>query len=218
MITAILLAGGKGTRLQASTPKQFLPLGGKPLALISLEVLLLLPAITHTIVAAPLAFHSLFGSYPVTLVEGGMERQDSLYNALQHIDAACEFVLVHDAARPFITVAMVERLIKEGLTCGAATLAIPLTSTIKEGKEGFISKTLPREHLFAAQTPQLVKTSLLKQGFERAREGKVAVTDDVSLAELLGHKVRLVEGSATNIKITTPEDLLLAQALYDVKI
>jgi len=208
MISAILLAGGSGTRLQSTTPKQYLPLKGKILACHSLEILLVHPAIAQVIVVCASEYRPHFAAYGVDFAEPGERRQDSLFNGLQL--AQCEAICVHDAARPFITAEQLTELFAAGEETGAATLAVPMKATVKRGSSNaLVIETLPRETLWEIQTPQFLHKNVLAKGFEHADKHNLTVTDDVSLAELIDHPVKLVLGSAKNLKVTTPEDLEL---------
>ncbi len=211
-IGAILLAGGTGSRMGAPVPKQFLHLQGKPMALYSLEVLASLTQVVEVVVVCPLDYRSLFSHYPVRFALPGEQRQDSVYNGLCQISDTIEWVAVHDAARPFITPSMVQNLFDEGKDIGAASLAMPAKNTLKEVQSGNrVSRTLNRAQIWEIQTPQLLKKEILEAGFAYAHIHQTAVTDDVSLAELIGHPVHLVPGSYQNIKITTPEDWAFAE-------
>jgi len=130
------------------------------------------------------------------------------------VSASCEFVLIHDSARPFIEKKDVENLLLEGMDVGAATLATPVKNTIKSVDQNHhVQQTLKRECLYEIQTPQLLKKDLLKTGLHVARSRNLHFTDDVSLAELVNHPVKIVMGSDKNIKITTPKDLHYAQSI-----
>lgn len=208
MITAIILSGGKGLRMGQALPKQYLPLAGKPVACHSVAVFLAHPLIAQVIVVAAAEYRSLFTS--VEFAEPGERRQDSLLNGLKR--ARHEWICVHDAARPFVTEELVTRLIQEGFETGAATLAMPVKNTLKESDaNGFVHHTPDRSLIWEVQTPQFVSKMVLERGFAHAHAHHITVTDDVSLAELVGHPVKLVRGSYQNIKITTPEDLVLCQ-------
>ena len=211
-IGAILLAGGTGTRMGTSIPKQFMHLQGKPLALYSLEVLVSLTQVVEVVVVCPLEYRSLFSHYPVRFALPGDQRQDSVYNGLQQVCGTIEWVTVHDAARPFITSSMIENLFIRGKDVGAASLAMPVKNTLKEVQsDNCVSRTLNRSQIWEIQTPQLLKKEILEAGFAYARTHQISVTDDVALAELIGHPVHLVPGSYQNIKITTPEDWAFAE-------
>lgn len=188
-------------------PKQFLPLNGKTLACHSLEVLQSHPLIAQVIVVCAPVFHPYFSDYRVEFAEPGERRQDSLFNALQKVEH--EWVCIHDAARPFLTAPSLASLIEEGMEgVKAATLGIPVKNTIKFCDQNqCVQNTPDRSLLWEIQTPQLLTKELLERGFAYANRHAITVTDDVSLAELLGHPVKVVLGSYKNIKITTPEDL-----------
>lgn len=214
MISLILLSGGKGTRMGSALPKQYLPLHGKPVALHSLDLFVHHPAIEEVIVVCALPYREIFADYPVRFAEPGKERQDSLYNGLQQLSHACEWVCVHDAARPLVTSEMITTLIAEGKKVGAACLGMPTKWTMKEAdREEHVAQTLDRSKIWEIQTPQLVRRDLLEEGFAHAKAHGICVTDDVSIVEEIGHPVKLVRGSYKNIKITTPEDLIIAECL-----
>jgi len=207
-ISAILLAGGKGTRMQSSLPKQYLPLDEKPIASHSLEVFLNHRSIAECIVVCSPEFRSYFSEYFVQFADPGERRQDSLFNGLQLVQN--DWVCTHDAARPFLTSEMLTRLIEEGRETRAATLAMPVKNTVKESDpNGFVRCTPDRSYIWEVQTPQLIAKEILEKGFAYADKHHITVTDDVSLAELIDHPVKLVLGSYQNLKITTPEDLNL---------
>jgi 2-C-methyl-D-erythritol 4-phosphate cytidylyltransferase len=208
-ISAILLAGGKGSRMGSPLPKQYLPLGEKPIACHSLEVFLSHPAIMEVIVVCAPEYRSFFSKYDVLFANPGIRRQDSLFNGLK--SASHEWICVHDAARPYLTSELLTRMIGEGKEIGAATLAMPVKNTLKEcDRDGFVRSTPDRDYIWEVQTPQLLAKEILLKGFAYADEHHLTVTDDVSLAELINHPVKLVSGSYQNIKITTPEDLWLS--------
>ncbi|MCC5831681.1 MAG: 2-C-methyl-D-erythritol 4-phosphate cytidylyltransferase [Chlamydiales bacterium] len=205
-ISVILLAGGKGSRMGTALPKQFLLLDERPIACRSLEIFLNHSAVSEVIVVCASAYRPFFSGYDVQFANPGERRQDSLFNGLAF--ARHEWVCVHDAARPYLTRELLTRLIDEGKEIGAATLAMPVKNTVKESDEsGFVRSTPDREYIWEVQTPQLLTKEVLLKGFAYADKHGLTVTDDVSLAELIGHPVKLVPGSYENIKITTPEDL-----------
>lgn len=210
--SVILLAGGKGVRMGGPLPKQFLPLQQKAIALHSLEVLLQLEEVEEVIVVCDPDYHHFFSGLPVQFALPGELRQDSLYNGLRCVHPQAQWVCTHDAARPFITQNMVKMLFAAGKQVGAASLATPSKNTLKEAcMEAHVKRTLDRSQIWEIQTPQLIKKEILEAGFAYARKHALQVTDDVSLAELIGHPVKLVVGSYQNIKITTPEDLEFAE-------
>jgi 2-C-methyl-D-erythritol 4-phosphate cytidylyltransferase len=213
-VSVILLAGGIGSRMGSSIPKPFLLLQGQPIVFYSLEVLFELPQVIEVIVVCPPAHYPLFDSFPVRFALPGPQRQDSVYNGLQQISQQAEWVAIHDAARPFITAQVVSQLFQEGGLVGAAALGIPVTSTLKEvQRNSQVFCSLDRSKIWEIQTPQLIRKDILKAGFAYAHAHSSQVTDDVSLAELIGHPVHVVKGTSHNIKITTPEDWVFAEWL-----
>lgn len=214
-IGVILLAGGLGLRMGSTVPKQFLPLNGSPIALHSFRAFEACSFIEEIIVVANPHYHHLFTSLKThRFAMPGLRRQDSVFNGLQQLSSTVEWVLVHDAARPFIAPLLVEELCRVGKEVEAAALAMPIKVTVKEAcPRGFVQRTLDRSKIWEIQTPQLVKRSILEKGFAIAEAQNLVVTDDVSLAELAGVPVKLVCGSFANIKITTKEDLRLAELL-----
>lgn len=193
-----------------TTPKQYLPLAGKIIAMYSFELLRQIDRITEVIVVCDSDYQSLFKGGLFALP--GERRQDSLFNGLQIVSKDSQYVLVHDAARPLLKREDVESVIDAATEYGAACLATPIKMTIKQADcNGMVVQTLPRDTLYDIQTPQVLKKEILLKGFEKAQKEAITVTDDVSLAELIGRPVKLVMGSYENIKVTTPEDLLVAE-------
>ena len=212
-ISVILLAGGHGSRMKSDLPKQYLQLGGKPIAHHSLEIFLSMSSVHEVIVVCEPTYRNYFSDFNVKFALPGKRRQDSLYNGLQV--ATGQFICSHDAARPFITIDMIQRLFKAGQQTGAATVGMPMKCTIKLSDDnGHVSKTVNRELVWEGQTPQFISKGVLESGFKYALKHNLTVTDDVSLPELIKHPVKLVEGAYSNIKITTPEDLFVAQQLH----
>ncbi|MFN7622942.1 MAG: 2-C-methyl-D-erythritol 4-phosphate cytidylyltransferase [Acidobacteriota bacterium] len=227
MNLAIIPAAGSGVRFGGEVPKQFLVVAGAPILIHTLRRFDECPAIGAMVVALPEAMIEGFGEVvraagfrkPVRLVVGGRERSDSIRNALEAArDLAPEVVAVHDAVRPFVTSGQSGAVIARAREVGAAILALPATDTIKEVADGLIQRTLDRRRIYRAQTPQACHFELLWRANEAARiDGLPAAltTDDALLVERLGAPVAIVEGSPQNLKITTPEDLLLAESLFE---
>lgn len=214
LVSAILLAGGKGERMGSSTPKQFLPLQNKAIALHSLEVLLELEEIEEIVVVCALEHRHFFANMPVKFALPGNQRQESVYNGLQMVQPEAQWICTHDSARPFINSQMVRTLFKASEHIGAASLAMPVKNTLKESTgDHKVARTLDRASIWEIQTPQLIKKKILDAGFTYAHAQSLSVTDDVSLAELVGESVKLIQGNYQNIKITTPEDLAFAEWL-----
>jgi 2-C-methyl-D-erythritol 4-phosphate cytidylyltransferase len=225
-VAAILPAAGLGTRMGAETPKQFLELNGQPLVIFTLRRLAACAAITDFLIstrADDIVFlqdkvaKAALGR-PARVVHGGDTRQQSVANALAQVDPATEIVLVHDAVRPFVTVAQVERLISEARARGAAILGIPAIDTVKEVKRtslpedmALISATIPRERIVLAQTPQAFSYALLRDAFRKAQQDDVTASDEAALVERFGSSVYVVLGSERNLKITRPADMELAR-------
>ncbi len=218
--TVILLAGGRGTRMGQKTPKQFLALGGKPLALYSFELFCQMPRIGEIVVVCAKEYEHLF-STPKKLLfaRGGNERQDSVFNGLQMADSKADFICIHDAARPFIDQETVEKVLDAAIECGAAAPGAPAINTIKEcDSAGIVVKTPARDHLFEIQTPQVLRRSILEEGYELLRRENRLFTDDVSIAEALGYMVKIVKNNRPNFKVTTPFDLQIAKLLCQTNI
>lgn len=206
-ISVILLCGGKGVRLGSPIPKQYLPLAGKPIARYSFDQL---SGYGEMIVVAHPEWRNLFNEEGVLFAEPGMRRQDSVYNGLQQ--ASGDWILVHDAARPFATKEDIDKLLKEAFKVGAACLASPVKNTLKFADADLnVLHTPDRSTLWEIETPQVVRKDILLKGFEKAHRENLTVTDDVSLAELVLAPVKLVQGKHGNVKITTTHDFAWAE-------
>lgn len=224
-VGVVICAGGKGKRMQLGKNKQFLELQGKPLLIHTLEVFSRCTAIdTITLVVAQDEVEfvvKLAKQYQLTekleqVVVGGAERQDSVYQGLLSMGekSTPEYVFIHDGARPFVTMEDINKIVKQVKLSGAAILAVPITDTIKKvTSAGIVAETLDRSVLWAVQTPQAFKYSLILKAHQEARKEGFLGTDDASLVERLGIEVRLVQGSYNNIKLTTLEDVQLAEYL-----
>ncbi|XP_057995684.1 2-C-methyl-D-erythritol 4-phosphate cytidylyltransferase, chloroplastic-like isoform X2 [Hevea brasiliensis] len=222
-VSVILLAGGKGKRMGASMPKQYLPLLGQPIALYSFYTFSKMTEVKEIVVVCDPSYQDIFEDAKENITVDlkfalpGKERQDSVYNGLQEVDLNSELVCVHDSARPLVSSAEVKEVLKDAWINGAAVLGVPAKATIKEANsESFVVRTLDRKTLWEMQTPQVIKPDLLKKGFELVNRGGLEVTDDVSIVEHLKHPVYITEGSYTNIKVTTPDDLLLAERILNL--
>ncbi|CAH1443623.1 unnamed protein product [Lactuca virosa] len=221
-VSVVLLAGGKGKRMGASMPKQYLPLLGQPIALYSFYTFSRMPEVKEIIVVCDPSYQDIFEdarqkvNVDLKFALPGKERQDSVFSGLQAIDLNSELVCIHDSARPLVTSSDVQKVLNDGLHVGASVLGVPAKATIKEvNSESFVVKTLDRKTLWEMQTPQVIKPELLKKGFELVNREGLEVTDDVSIVEHLKHPVYITEGSYTNIKVTTPDDLLLAERILN---
>jgi 2-C-methyl-D-erythritol 4-phosphate cytidylyltransferase / 2-C-methyl-D-erythritol 2,4-cyclodiphosphate synthase len=247
-VTAIIAAGGRGTRLGALEPKQLLTVGGRPILERSVSAFLDHPAVHELIVSMPPELvleapaYLRQSSKPLHIVAGGPRRQDSVANAFASTTARTDVVVIHDAARPFVSADLITRTIEAAAESGAALAAMPARDTVKKraqpadrlgqgtsdrGVQGaapeaadagdwrkqYVEETLPRESIFLAQTPQAFRRDVLQTALAAGTRDHADATDEAALVERAGHRVRLVEGAASNIKITTPEDLVLAEAI-----
>ena len=221
MISAIVLAGGRGKRMNYHKSKQFIEIKGKPVLVYTLEKFIYNKSIDEVILVLPedevdYCKKEVLQKYSLKvdrIVIGGKERQDSVFNALEAMEKA-NIVLIHDGARPFISEKIIEEGIKYANIYGAAAPGVTPKDTIKIKNEDNISVDTPdRNTLIAVQTPQCFKYDEIYQCHRKIKEENAIVTDDTSVVERYGHKVYLYEGDYTNIKITTPEDLILAERL-----
>jgi 2-C-methyl-D-erythritol 4-phosphate cytidylyltransferase/2-C-methyl-D-erythritol 2,4-cyclodiphosphate synthase len=215
-VSALIAAGGRGLRFGAAQPKQFLMLGGRSILERAVDVFRASDAIDDVVVALPpeLAANppaSLVAQgKPVEIVAGGERRQDSVAHAFARVSERADIVVIHDAARPFVTDDTIRRTIAAAAETGAAIAAIVARDTVKRaGENGIVSATLPREEIYLAQTPQAFRTSVLKEALALG----IDATDEAMLAEQAGHAVHIVEGDPRNLKITTPADLAMAERL-----
>jgi 2-C-methyl-D-erythritol 4-phosphate cytidylyltransferase len=220
--SAIIVAAGSGSRLGTSLPKAFVPLAGHPILFYSLRTLTQLEFLGEIILAVPSGMEKLARALvnesglgvPVKITAGGNERQDSVRLALALTSAEARQVVIHDAARPFATVAHFRRCLQQAEISGAAIAAIPVADTLKRvERNGLIAGTLPRAGLWQAQTPQAFEREVVIAAHAEAYRLKITATDDADLVERLGHPVAIVDGSPTNLKITNPDDLMIAEAL-----
>jgi 2-C-methyl-D-erythritol 4-phosphate cytidylyltransferase len=216
----IVVAAGRGTRMRGTTAKAFVPLGGTPMIVYPLRTLTQLCGVSSLIlvVGSEYIAHAQkildrYGPWPVPIqvTRGGAERQDSVAAGLALVEAAAELVIVHDAARPFVSLACVEACVAAAVAEGAAIVALPVRDTVKVAADHTITQTLDRRRIWLAQTPQAFRTTILRDAYAQARREGVVVTDDAALVERLGATVRIVPGEPTNQKITTPDDLRWAE-------
>jgi 2-C-methyl-D-erythritol 4-phosphate cytidylyltransferase len=222
-VGAIIAAAGAGRRMKAERPKQLLALDGTPILIHTIAKFEASPVIDYIIVTAPkesvdevkaLVARAGFKK-PVQVVGGGERRQDSVAGGLEHLQPGTTLVAVHDAVRPFVTLAEIDSVVRQAERSGAAILAVPIVDTVKQAEKDFVDSTLAREHLVLAQTPQVFRTEILKEAYESARKDEYYGTDESSLVERLGHPVAIVRGSERNIKITRPTDFTLARAFLE---
>jgi len=217
MLSAIILAAGKGRRLNLSAPKPLVKIGSRPAIIYSLSSLNRHPDIDEIIVVLSPAnqdkiikvIKSFSFEKIKAFVLGGRRRQDSVHNGLKAVNKKSNWILIHDSARPFIDSKSITKVILAAKKSGAAILAVKPKATIKFSRQAnMVTETLNRDKLWEAQTPQVFKKNLLLKAYKKY--SKDNVTDDASLVEKSGKRVEIVKGSYGNIKITTGEDLLLA--------
>lgn len=244
--TAVVLAAGRGSRMKSGTPKQYLEIAGKPLYRYCLDTFEKSALITDIVLVVPEEDVARFreeagvgqpadgapnaaaetgrpaGSKIRAVVPGGRERYNSVNNALQAIEWPCDYVFIHDGARPFIDEDSIRRLYEAVKECGACVAGMPSKDTVKITDEnGIVKQTPDRSHVWIIQTPQVFERKLITDAYaavtehaeEYAARG-IPITDDAMIVELsTDHPVKLIEASYSNIKVTTPEDLAIAEAL-----
>ncbi|WP_332238269.1 2-C-methyl-D-erythritol 4-phosphate cytidylyltransferase [Sporolactobacillus sp. KGMB 08714] len=216
----VIVAAGQGTRMGAEMNKVLLTLRGIPVIIYTLRVFEKDPDCAGIVLvireSERKTFDELIRKYRISKVTemtaGGRERQESVYNGLIRLgDYQDQIVMIHDGARPFVTRNQIVRVAEAADRCGAALLAVRVKDTIKQVAYHKVSQTLERESLWAAQTPQAFRMSVIMQAHRAGRVKHFRATDDASLVEQLGRAVEVVEGSYRNIKLTTPEDMIIAE-------
>jgi 2-C-methyl-D-erythritol 4-phosphate cytidylyltransferase len=216
MISAIIVAAGKGTRMGAQVDKLFLPLNGTPVVAHTWRAFDSTPVIDQLILVvrdgAQETFVDLAKQHqfrkPFRLVSGGKERQDSVWKGLEALAPETEIVAIQDAARPCTTAELIAATIDAARETGAAVAAQAVTDTIKESGDGqLIERTVDRSRLWAVQTPQTFRVSVIRRALQEVRKRGLLVTDDTAACELIGQPVRLVAGAQPNPKVTRPADL-----------
>ncbi len=222
-VNVVIVAAGKGTRLQSELPKPFLSVAGRPILVHTLRRFTSIEMVRRVIVVVAAECEALcqevlhtHGPWPqpITVIHGGAERQDSVRNGLAALETQCEIVVIHDAARPFIGVEAIQRSIDAAAETGSAVVATPVRDTIKRADaQHTIRETVSRQDLWLAQTPQTFQVGVIRAAHHWARQRDIVGTDDASLVEQMGRPVCIVPGDALNFKITTPDDLALAQAV-----
>lgn len=214
--SAVIVAGGSGKRM--GRPKQMLPLGGKPALVHTVEAFKKAAAVQQIVVVTPLENQEILKRYFSDLVfaEPGQTRLESVQNGFAKTSVQAKTIAVHDGARPLVKPEAVNECLQEAARCGAAVLAVPVKDTVKIVNNGVVANTLDRSQLWAAQTPQCYRREILAEALEKFGSEKEA-TDESQLVEKLGVKVHIVPSDYTNNKITTPEDLVFAEAILEEK-
>ncbi len=225
-ISCIIAAGGSGSRMGADVNKIFLELDEMPILAHTLLAFENHPAVTEIIIAARecdmLGCKDISEEFQISklsaITKGGATRQESIMNAMAEISPQSEIVLIHDAARPLVSPDAIREVIDNTKRFGGAAVGAPCKNTIKEtDADGFITRTVDREYLYEIQTPQGFTASHVKQMYQSAAEKGIIGTDDCYLAEQAGIAVKMVPGSSDNIKITTYDDLLLAEQILNMR-
>ncbi len=212
--SAVIVAGGSGSRM--GRPKQMLPLGGKPALVHTIEAFKKVPQIGEIIVVTPPENRAVLNTYfsGLIFVDPGSTRLESVKNGFYKTSSSAAVVAVHDGARPLVNPVRIADCLQAAQAYGAAVLAVPVKDTTKVGKDGFVSQTLDRSSLWAAQTPQAYRREILESALEKYGH-ETDATDESQLVEKTGVQVRLVPSDYKNNKITTPEDLIFAEALLN---
>ncbi|MDP2923445.1 MAG: 2-C-methyl-D-erythritol 4-phosphate cytidylyltransferase [Candidatus Omnitrophota bacterium] len=218
-VGVVVVCAGKGKRLGRKVDKAILNLKGKPLFYHTFKTFQNIKEIKEIVLVLRRKHFNLakrlIKDKRVKLAKGGYERKDSVYNGLSVLNKSIDYVLIHDGARPFVDKKIIRRLLRELKKYPAVICGIRPKDTVKLINGKFIKKTLDREKLFLVQTPQGFKKVLLLKAYSKLKNRKVF--DDAQVLELVGEKVKIVEGEASNIKITYPQDILLAKAILQAK-
>jgi len=221
---AIIVAAGKGERAGKKLPKQFLNLGGKPMLALTLERFEKARLISEIVVVVPESYLGFCSKEIVDvyrfakvrkIVSGGKHRQDSVFSGLKSIDANADVVVIHDGVRPFVRSQEIDRIVRICQKEGPVIFALPVKETIKRVEEGKVMTTLDRSRIWSVQTPQVFPYKTILNTYKKANKDKFVATDDSLLVERMGIEVKVIEGDEDNIKITTTEDLKMAEYLIN---
>jgi 2-C-methyl-D-erythritol 4-phosphate cytidylyltransferase len=214
---AVIVAAGSGKRLGYDIPKAFVPLGKKPLLAYSVETFLVHSLLSQLILVVPEAFvkqtQMMFDNKSITVIAGGSERWKSVYNGCNRVHA--EWVLVHDAARPFVTTQVIDALLEKRSTFQCAISATLVVDTIRTFDKNIAGPSIDRSKLIRVGTPQIFRTSLLQKAFSTNFDHEAPPTDEAVLVQKMGYPVGIADGDSKNFKITTKEDLEIAEALIN---
>ena len=222
MNSVVIVSAGKGSRMKANINKQFLKIRDKEVIAHTIDKFYNNKNIKEIIIVIREDEKEFFDENiikkyrykNIKIAFGGKERQDSVYNGLKEVDENCEIVLIHDGARPFVSNEIIEKSIENAKKYNSAIVGVPVKDTIKiVNEDNDVVNTPNRSRLWSIQTPQVFDYSLIMKAHEKAKNDKYYGTDDSMLMEYLGYNVRVVEGEYNNIKITTPEDLKIAEEI-----
>ncbi len=225
-LSVIIPAAGSGERMGSDVPKPFIQVGDKTILEHTISRFLEVSDVAQIIIATSKSyistiksmFEQLSSDIQLNVVEGGSERQFSIYNALKIVSAECELVAVHDAVRPFVRKQLIEECCEVAINVGGAVLGVPAKDTIKKvDGDKLVESTPDRSGLWQAQTPQIFQKELLIEAYESALDQNFIGTDDASLVERIGGTIQMVEGDRENLKITYPVDLKVAELILGVK-
>jgi 2-C-methyl-D-erythritol 4-phosphate cytidylyltransferase len=226
-VAAIIVAAGQGKRMKTDINKQYLLLEGKPILAHTINVFENCNLIDEIIVVVgehekAKCQYNIIKQYDFKkvkkLITGGQTRQQSMYNGLKEVSTNTDIVITHDGARPLIHENIIQKSIKETLIHKATVVGVPVKDTIKMvDSKGFVNNTPPRDLLWTVQTPQSFSYQLLKNAHKAAYEEGFIGTDDAMLVERIGHPIKLIKGKYDNIKITTPEDLIIAESIINIR-
>jgi len=219
-ISAIIPAAGQGKRF--GKKKQLILINNRPLLFYTLIPFIKCDLINEIIIALPPEDIDFVNKYlielnyekKINLIKGGKERQYSVLNAISQTNKNNDIICIHDAVRPFISLEILEKTIESCILNGAAIVAVPSVDTLKKIKNSYVAKTVSRETIWKAQTPQIFKRSILERSLSVAIKSNMNETDESSIVEKAGYKVSIVEGSPLNIKITSEEDWMIANAIH----
>jgi len=223
--SVIIAAAGASSRFGGKVKKQFAALDGRAVFLRSIELFINRDDVLETLLAVSpddyefvkTKFGANLGFMGVRLVKGAAERYQTVQLALDAANSEAGFIAIHDAVRPCLTQDRITEVFQAAEKHGAALLAEEITGTLKRvGKDGTVEQTVDRNHLFAAQTPQVFRASLIREAYKKLPASARTVTDDAQVAELAGNKVFIIRSDATNLKITVPSDLKLAEAILNI--
>ncbi len=226
MASAVIVAAGKGTRMNSPVAKQYLEIGGLPVFVRTLGAFARHPRVSEIQLVVPpgdvsfckaMILPEFSQKADIRITEGGKRRQDSVYRGLTVLESVENIVLIHDGVRPFVTRELISACIDGAAETGACIAAVPVSDTLKQSDFcNLVAGTVSRERIWLAQTPQGFSYHLIKDAYERAFAEGFSCTDDSSLVERIGIPVRIIEGSRLNIKITTAGDLEIAERLLEL--
>lgn len=220
-VVALIAAAGSGKRMNSKISKPFIPIFGKPILAYTIEKFEQCKFIEKIYLTVnceekELCWKNIILKYNFSkvqkLIDGGETRQDSIFNGLKVLDTDTDIVVIHDGARPLVEENLIQDSIKAAQQYGAAIAVIPINDTVKKsGKDFFINKTLKRKELWRAQTPQTFKYDIILSAYHQIYKSRFFATDDATVVERYGYKVKMIVGSEENIKITTPFDIVIVE-------